>query len=130
MSMTEAEYMTLTETAKEAIWVQGLMDDLGIEQDFLRIHCNSMSVIYLAKNQVYLVRTKHIDAKYHFVQDVLEDWDVEVKKIHIKDNPAAMLTKVVPGVEFNLAPNSSGCLSSMELIVMNYIWLDPWAEGT
>jgi len=130
MLTTEAEYMTLTETAKEAIWVQGLMDDLGIEQEFLRIHCNSMSVIYLAKNQVYHVRTKHIDVKYHFVRDVLEDGDVEVKKIHFKDNPAAMLTKVVPGVKFNLASNSSGYLSSMELTVMNYIWLDPWAEGT
>jgi len=26
---TEAEYMTLTEDVKDAIWLQGLMDDLG-----------------------------------------------------------------------------------------------------
>jgi len=35
------------------------------------------------------------------VRDVLENGDIEVKKIHIKDNPADMLTKVVPGVKFN-----------------------------
>jgi len=35
------------------------------------------------------------------VLDVLEDGDIEVKKIHTKDNPADMLTKVVPGVKFN-----------------------------
>ena len=74
--MTEAEYMTLTETVKEAIWLQGLMDDLWIEQDFLRVHCDSMSAIYLAKNQVYHERTKHIDVKYHFVRDILEDRDI------------------------------------------------------
>jgi len=77
------------------------MDDLKIEQDFLRVHCDSMSAIYLTKNQVYHARTKHIDVKYHFVRDVLEDGDIEVKKIHIKDNSADILTKVVPGVKFN-----------------------------
>jgi len=50
LSMTEVEYMTLTEALKEAIWLQGLMDDLGIEQDFLLVHCDNMSAIYLAKN--------------------------------------------------------------------------------
>jgi len=60
-----------------------------------------MNAIYLAKNQVYHARTKHIDVKYHFVRDVLEDGDIEVKKINTKDNSADMLTKVVPGVKFN-----------------------------
>jgi len=64
-----------------------------------------MSAIYLAKNQIYYVRTKHIDAKYHFVRDVLEDGDIEVKKIHIKDNSADMLTNVVPWVKFNHCKN-------------------------
>ena len=41
--------MALTEAVKEAIWVQGLMDDLGIEQDFLRVHCDIMSTIYQRK---------------------------------------------------------------------------------
>jgi len=45
LSMTEAEYIALTETIKEATWLQGLMDDLGIEPDFLRVHCYSMSAI-------------------------------------------------------------------------------------
>jgi len=46
LSTTKAEYMTMTEAIKEAIWFQGLMDDLGIKEDFLRVHCDSMSAIY------------------------------------------------------------------------------------
>ena len=84
--------MALTEAVKEAIWLQGLMDDLGMEQDYFRVHCDNMSAIYLAKNQVYHARTKHVDVKYIFLRDVLEDEDIEVKKIHTKDNPADMLT--------------------------------------
>jgi len=57
LSTTEAEYMAMTEAMKEAIWLQGLLDDLGIEQDLLKINCDSMSAIYLAKNQVYHART-------------------------------------------------------------------------
>ena len=81
------------------------MDDLEIEQDFLQVDCDSMSAVYLVKNQVYHARTKHNDVKYHFVRDVLEDGDIKVKKIHTKGNLAVMLTKVVPGVKFNHCKN-------------------------
>ena len=60
LSTTEAEYMAMTEAMKEAIWLQGLLDDLGIDQNLLKINYDSMSAIYLAKNQVYHIRTKHI----------------------------------------------------------------------
>ena len=30
LSTTEAEYMAISETVKEAIWLQGLLDDLGV----------------------------------------------------------------------------------------------------
>ena len=32
-----------------------------------------MSAIYLVKNRVSHTRMKHIDVRYHFVRDVLED---------------------------------------------------------
>ena len=59
-----------------------------------------MSVIYLAKNQVYYARTKHIDVRFHFVREILDEGGIELQKIHMKENPTDMLTKVVPGVKF------------------------------
>ena len=58
LSTTEAEYMTITEVAKEAIWLQGLLRELGIGQEEITIFCDSQSAIQLAKNQVYHARTK------------------------------------------------------------------------
>ena len=49
----EVEYMAMKEVMKEAIWLQGLLENLGVDHDLLKINCDSMSV-YLAKNQVYL----------------------------------------------------------------------------
>ena len=56
LSTMEAEFVTMTEAMKEAIWLQGLLDDLRIDHDLLKVNnCDSMSAIYLAKNHVYHV---------------------------------------------------------------------------
>jgi len=92
--------MAMTEAIKEAIWLQGLLNDLGIKEDFLKINCDSMNAIYLAKKQVYHVRMKHIDVSFYFVREILDENDIELLKIHTKENSADMLTKVVSGVKF------------------------------
>ena len=35
--------------------------------------CDSQSAIHLAKNQVCHARTKHIDVRYHFVLEIIEE---------------------------------------------------------
>ena len=67
LSTIEAEYMTLTEVIKEIIWLGGLLDELGLVRSKLLFFSDSQSVICLAKNLVFYVRTKHIDICYHFV---------------------------------------------------------------
>ena len=93
--------MTMTEAVKEVIWLQGLLDDLKIYQDLLKINCDRMIAIYLAKNQVYHARTKQIDVRFHFVWEILDEGDIELLKIHTKENPADMLIKVILGVKFS-----------------------------
>ena len=64
LSTMKIEYMAITKAMKKAIW---LLNDLEIDQDLLEINCDSISVIYLAKNQVYHASTIHIDVRFHFV---------------------------------------------------------------
>ena len=63
--------------------------------------CDSQSVIHLAKNQVYHVWPKHIDVRYHFAQEIIEEGGVLVQKIKTDDNLADMLTKEVITIKFN-----------------------------
>ena len=98
LSTTEAEYMTMMEVMKATIWLQGLLDNLGI--NLLKINCDSMNAIYLTKNQVYHARMKHIDVEFHFVWEILDEGEIELLKVHTKKNPADILTKVVLGVKF------------------------------
>ncbi|GJX33996.1 hypothetical protein Tco_0245553 [Tanacetum coccineum] len=53
LSTTEAEYIALTEPAKEGIWLKGLIRNLGFPQDQATVFCDSMSAICLAKDKVY-----------------------------------------------------------------------------
>lgn len=97
LSTTEAEYMALTEAAKEGIWLKGLVSDLGLHHDQAVVFCDSLSAICLAKDQVHHERTKHIDVRYHFLRS---ETRIQVKKIGTADNPADMFTKPVPYSKF------------------------------
>ena len=95
LSTTKAEYMAMMEVMNEAISLQRFLNDLGIDHALLKINYDRINAINLAKNQVYHARTKHIDVRFHFVREILEEGDIELQKVHTKKNPADMLTKVV-----------------------------------
>lgn len=53
LSTTEAEYMSLSEAVREAIWLKGVCEEWGFKQDAVEVHCDSQSTIYLAKNNMF-----------------------------------------------------------------------------
>ena len=59
-----------------------------------------MSTIQLAQNPVFHAKTKHIEVKYHFIREVLEDKCIELVKVHTDDNPIDLLTKGLPAERF------------------------------
>ena len=111
LSTTKAKYMAVTEAIKEAIWLHGLVKDLGIYQEHVSIFCDSQSAIYLAKNQVHHSQTKHIDVRFHFVCEIIDEGDILLKKIRTADNPADMMNKPVPLHKFKHCLDLTGICS-------------------
>ncbi|KAK3010396.1 hypothetical protein RJ639_011710 [Escallonia herrerae] len=110
LSTTEAEYMALTEAAKEALWLKGLVEELGFKQRCVLLQCDSQSALDLAKNRVFHARTKHIDVRYHRVREWINSKQIVVHKVHTNDNAADMLTKIVTTEKFK------HCLSLIHLL--------------
>ncbi|CAA0830164.1 cysteine-rich RLK (RECEPTOR-like protein kinase) 8 [Striga hermonthica] len=93
LSTTEAEYVAVTEAAKELVWLQNFLNELGRPQEDVALCNDSQSAIHLAKNPAFHSRTKHIKVKYHFIRQLLEKKMLQLKKIRGDINPADMLTK-------------------------------------
>ncbi|KAL2231740.1 UNVERIFIED_CONTAM: Retrovirus-related Pol polyprotein from transposon TNT 1-94 [Sesamum indicum] len=108
LSTTEAEYVAVTEAAKELIWLQHLLGELGKPQADVILHSDSQSAIHLAKNPAFHSRTKHIEIKYHFIRQLLEKKALQLEKIQGEKNPADMLTKAVAMAKLKLCTASTG----------------------
>ena len=105
LSTTEAEYIALTEAIKEAIWIKGIINELGIKSSSVKLYCDSQSAIHLSKNTMFHERTKHIDVRLHFVRDIISQDIIRVEKVSTLDNPADIFTKSVPVSKFEDALN-------------------------
>uniref|UniRef100_A0A2N9J1S8 Integrase catalytic domain-containing protein n=1 Tax=Fagus sylvatica TaxID=28930 RepID=A0A2N9J1S8_FAGSY len=112
LSTTEAEYIAATEAGKEMLWMKRFLQDLGLKQDEYVVHCDSQSALDLSKNSTYHSRTKHIDVRYHWLRQIVDQQLMQLRKIHTDKNPADMLTKVVPKEKLELCAGSAGMNSN------------------
>ena len=79
LSSCESEYIALCEAAKEAKWMRGLLIELGhIEPSPAMIWADNQGAMALSKNPEFHKRKKHIDARWHWVREAVEEAVVEV----------------------------------------------------
>eukprot|EP00253_Pinus_taeda_P005893 PITA_05893 len=95
LSTTKAKYIAASDASKEAIWLKGLLDEIGRKQEKVDVLCDSQSAIHLATNLAYHSRTKHIDVRYHFLRHVIDGRKVSLKKAHTRENCADIFTNPV-----------------------------------
>lgn len=98
LSSTEAEYMALTEAAKEAMYLRGILNELEIlEVIDVVVYVDNQGAEYLAHYPMFHKRTKHIDIKYHFVRDAVNRGEVTLRHLPTGDMVADIFTKPLPG---------------------------------
>ena len=94
ISTCEAEYQAMAAAVQEDLYLLSLLDEMGVVIDGPTvIKEDNQSCIKMCKNPVMQKRTKHIDVKYHFVQERVEDETVELQYCPIEFMEADLLTK-------------------------------------
>jgi hypothetical protein len=64
------------------------------------VHCDNQSCIKLIENPVFHDRSKHIDMKYHYIQDLVQRKTVKLQYIATSEQVADILTKPLPLRQF------------------------------
>lgn len=96
LSTTEAEYMALSEAAKEATHLRRFLRELGsFDVDSVKLCVDNLSAQKLATNPVYHARSKHIDIRHHFVREAVKSGQLCLEHISSEDMPADVLTKAL-----------------------------------
>eukprot|EP00253_Pinus_taeda_P032288 PITA_32288 len=72
-SMIEAEYIAASMASYEAVWMRKLFGELFEHVlDTIVIYCDNKSGIRIAENLVFHDKSKHIEIKYHYIQDMVQ----------------------------------------------------------
>jgi len=79
LSTAEAEYAAFIQAAKEVIWLQNLLKDLGMTKYVPKIiNVDNQGTIALAENPIYHTRTKHLDVQLQFVCNSIENGTIKL----------------------------------------------------
>ena len=101
LSSTEAEYIALAGAAQEAIWFLQVLREFkfAITAPVL-IYEDNQSAIKLVENPVFHKKSKHVDIKYHFVRELVENRTLEIQYVSTVENVADIFTKPLSFKEF------------------------------
>jgi hypothetical protein len=109
MLSTKSEYYTLSNTIKEAIWIQLLLTLMQLPSPkTFPILCNNQSTQTIANTDAISSRTKHIDVGYHFIQEHIAKGAFSMIWIPTCNMVADIFTKPLLNVLFTHHRNSLG----------------------
>uniref|UniRef100_A0ACD5X227 Uncharacterized protein n=1 Tax=Avena sativa TaxID=4498 RepID=A0ACD5X227_AVESA len=101
LSSCEAEYIAATTAACQGVWLGRLLGDLlGKKDDIATIFVDNKSAIQLCKNPVFHDRSKHIETRFHFIRECVDDGKINVEYIGTEDQLADILTKALGRIQF------------------------------
>jgi hypothetical protein len=101
LSTAKAEYMAACEACTEAVWLRKLISDLFDQiLESTIIYCDNQSCIRLSEHPVFHERLKHIEIKYYFIRDKVQEGEVKLEYILTDEQTADILTKPLSRIKF------------------------------
>ena len=92
-SSTMAEYMALSDCARDCAWYKILFEELGKPIPHVPLYGDSRGAIFNSQNPVTQKGIKHIEIRYHYIREQIEKGTVKVYAISTADNTADIFTK-------------------------------------
>jgi len=96
LSSCEAEYIAAATAACQGVWLARLLAELkGEDASTFSLKIDNESAIALSRNPVFHDRSKHIDVKFHYIRECVEENRVQLQSIRTEEQLADILTKAL-----------------------------------
>ncbi|GJY02038.1 copia protein [Tanacetum coccineum] len=107
----EAEYIALSGCCAQILWMRSQLTDYGFQFNKISLYCDNKSVIALCCNNVQHSRAKHVDVRYHFIKEQVENGIVELYFVRTEYQLADIFTNPLPREIFNFLIEKLGMRS-------------------
>ncbi|GKB55679.1 copia protein, partial [Tanacetum coccineum] len=78
ISSTEAEYIAMSGCCAQILWMRSQLTDYGLGLNKIPMYYDNKSAIALCCNNVQHSRSKHINIRFHFIKEQVENGVVEL----------------------------------------------------
>ncbi|GJU89747.1 retrovirus-related pol polyprotein from transposon TNT 1-94, partial [Tanacetum coccineum] len=95
ISSTEAEYIALSGCCAQVLWMRSQLTDYGFGFNKIPMYCDNKSAIALCCNNVQHSRSKHIDIRFHFIKEHVENGVIELYFVNTEYQLADIFTKAL-----------------------------------
>ncbi|GJY31973.1 retrovirus-related pol polyprotein from transposon TNT 1-94 [Tanacetum coccineum] len=111
ISNAEAEYIALSGCCAQILWMRSQLTDYGLGFNKIPLYCDNKSAIALCCNNVQHFRSKHIDIRYHFIKEQVENGVVELYFVRTEYQLADIFTKALGRERLKFLINKLGMRS-------------------
>ncbi|GJU07942.1 retrovirus-related pol polyprotein from transposon TNT 1-94 [Tanacetum coccineum] len=120
MSSQIAEYVSIFMCLRSSIYVRTQLTDYDFHFDKIPMYCDSKAAIAISCNPIQHSHTKHIDVRYHFIKEQVENVIVELFFVRTEYQLTNLFTKALPEDRFKYLVRRLGmrCLTPEELKVL------------
>ena len=87
--------MALSDSCREVCFIQNLLDSLGYQVTKTPLYGDNQGSLALAKNPSDHQKSKHIEVRYFFVRQKVDEGRVQVMYVKTTDQLADVLTKAL-----------------------------------
>jgi hypothetical protein len=108
----EAEYVTATSASCQVVWLRRILKDMShIEKDPTPIFYDNTSAIAQSKNHVFHKKSKHIDTRFHFIRELVNNGNIVLQFYGCRDQIVDIFTKPLGKSVFDFQRQHLGIIS-------------------